>query len=333
MTTLKMKRILILATLVGLLAGCQPRLTSAPRSFFEPLLEVATYPAATLREQDLLFDDVQIFLWKPETQPNEVTAVIDSSLTVDRLTDETVTIKAEQKKLRHEFSEKSINVDETDQLVKDAVDRKKAFEEQLADVRTQLAREESRTPRNEAKVEQLRKKLIRLEEKIQEQDTAMADALEAVRAAGLEAAWAKWSTQSQRRGVIAEDLQRLANTISESVELFQPAKRVQFYPPSDGGAWSAEIESWDLGDGRGGMVYSTADGTIRNVAYAEVGGVFSFEVVTPDATFRFRLARARAGAPDGRTYLKGKVWRTSTDGVGPASRLGVAKIVGGGKEE
>src|SRR5205814_342430 len=75
--------------------------------------------------------------------------------------------------------------------------------------------------------------------------------------------------------------------------------------------------STDPSVSRAGRTYGGGNGaTMDGVLYNPIGGVFTFNVYTPAATYWFKISRTKYKAIDQRVHYKGDIVRCSVDGAG-----------------
>ena len=72
-------------------------------------------------------------------------------------------------------------------------------------------------------------------------------------------------------------------------------------------------ESPDGSDTDNGPVFTTEDGSIRDVAYTALGGVYTFTLVTRWAEYGFKIARSHYDAHDGLQHYQGEINLYSDD--------------------
>jgi hypothetical protein len=280
-----------------------------------PELLVQKFPAT-----DITFQETQLFLWKKDFTPAQVARVLQQTTLFDEAKDRLFLLGKTRAERKAKFTAIGVDVVDLAPQLED-LDSKR---QDLKDANEQLA-SENRKPeaeRDAKLIARLTKKRDRLDNQIKPVDAALTK----VKAARLETElsdWNKLETDLADRRVVASDTLK---PIDETVWIFNSSPIVvEFKFPGAGRTETyAAIRNWDLNrindpelvsvNAAPVSDFSTDGKTIGKVTYEEEGGVFTFEVYAPTATYYFKIARANYQAIDGRIHYKGDIVRCSVAG-------------------
>lgn len=300
-------------------AACAPKDARAPR--------VAALPGQTLSARDfaptdLEFKETQLFLWKPGFTDGDVASVLEHVTQLDGIKADIYELSGKWVESKEKFA--AIEIDANELLGEEAglPEKRATLAEYLKPVEDMLRLPVDRVDAaNEKEFERALKKYLRVYNQIEE----IEGKLRKVSESGLDREYQVGKDLAQARQKSSD----LLVPINDTVWLYNSSPiRFQFSFGSggsgEGGPTSLQvrISNWDLGkindpaaaeDGAA-TEFSTENHSIGRVSYATWGGVFSFEVYTPKATFWFKIARANYAARDGRIYYKGDIVRCAVTG-------------------
>lgn len=319
----------ILAAIVAFGAGCA-RTRSAKQAHAPSELiktpqgrEVADYPAETLS-----FESNQLFMWNESPTGAQLGRVLEISLRADVIADQTFELKSEIDTLSVSFESSAGEPLPSFELrYGDARDTAKIWADQVAEEERELSELEKKQPRAPEDDERIAFLKGDIEANKKEWESAQAvveGLLKELEQKGAHIVFAQIVEKRTLRDTLNAEAEGLLKRVADLVDIYQPPSVVEFKLHADGVSFSGAIKSLDLKDGSGGRDYTTDNGGIKNLVYSVRGGTFEFELVGGDqATYHFKISRARPEAKDGRPSLKGKVFRTDASGK---VREGVAKF-------
>jgi len=301
-------------------------------------VEVQVFPVANLTFKDKSgedirgeqFEDNQIFFWKEGFTPDEVKQVLAVSQDADKLVDEEFNLTTQQSPLIKECEAKGLNPASFEEELEGVQKTIDFHTGQASKHRRGLEEEEAKPAdqQDQKKIDRFKKSLEKalntikeIQAKLEARNKEIDKEFEKV---GLTSQWEELKSLKVKKEDFLRKTQDVAARLEAAADLTNAPKRVAFYLQNDG-SFQGEMEGWDLKDGNGGQTYSTADGSIRSLKYAEYGGTFSWEIVGGELTYRFKMSRYRYKAADGRKYYKGKVLVFNAAGV--EVRSGIVKMV------
>jgi hypothetical protein len=244
--------------------------------------------------------------------------VVKASLELQDAKDQCFVTNRDRKALHDRFTALGLDPDQ----VVDDLDGLAAKQTQLDQVAQKLATELAKPAdqQNPALIQRLTARRDLLKGQI---DTVNAEK-QKVADAHLDGDLAGWKQSAQLVADHQSSSQQVLNSLDPLVWLYNATGiTMSFEFPSDGSIRAA-IRNWDLSsihdpdtaDSSGVSDFSTDNGAIGKVTYAEHGGVFTFEVYAPTATFYFKMFRTRYRDVDGRIHFSGEITRCSVNGPG-----------------
>lgn len=325
------------------LSGCEVRQALAPS---EPLADpapVGEFPLflGSLRENS-------VFLWKGEldevtgrwkpgslaAEPGQVSAVLAVSRRIDAMTDETFFVQSRETAIGAEFKAATgADLIELNQERTGAQGSLETAETSLRGANRQLVAELAKplAEHDVRKLERLRKQVTALERQREQARETLARSDAELAKPDAQALYDEYLLKLARRGEIEEETRRQLDVLQAMTD-YHDAPKIEFRQREDDGRLVITLDGWDRKDGSGAVSLSSEDGGLRLAGYESHGGRLTLEARFPEATWVFRLARARYAAPDRRTYYQGSVEVFRVVGADGATapkpyRLGAVKLI------
>lgn len=227
-----------------------------------------------------------IFFWKKDFTGNQVSSVLKYAKLVERIDDALDPLRSEQGQLK--IKEKNLRLEKNkintsfNKTQKD-LDQKEA----------ELKKLESAVPRpDEVTLQKLRNEIeiLKKEKVLKEEQKAKAEKDLSELSKKLEALNVRINAFTLPGTPITASA--ATELLSQQVDRFQAPSLFRFEFLENTGI-AVSIEGWNLGDEEVAPSLSSLEGTIQNVKYEPLGGVFTFEIPLAHETFYVRVVRTK----------------------------------------
>ena len=292
--------------------GCEPKGANALKSPVSALpdLEVQSFPRA-----DLSLNESQIFIWPKNVTSTQVARVLSDVSELEWLKDELFVKMQFKSALKAEFEAQEIDVTELAgqelQFTEKQADLAR-FNAQLAELQQQPSSDDV-----DSQIRLVNRKIIKTRLFLD----AFAASLQRVTELGWLGKFTEWKLNETEILASQERANALLVPIDQTVFIFNSSP-IHFNFTFDANrTLRVAVSNFDLSRMSDPDVaevgvakdFSTDAGTLGHPAYSLLGGVFSFELYTPAATYWFKMARSKYHAIDQRIHYKADVVRCSVE--------------------
>ncbi|MGE0615521.1 MAG: hypothetical protein AB7P04_07760 [Bacteriovoracia bacterium] len=267
-------------------------------------------------EESIRMSNNKLFLWRQDMSPEHVQTASKIADEIDALDERSLTVQKRVAEL------------ETDQAAVE--DERKSVKSDLGKLGRSVTKKQTELDTEMAKAPDQQDP-----DKIKQLETELADL--AAQKVAKEARFGELNEELKELDGLRDEADKIAvsgqekvQKIMEVVDWYKKQPESFVFAREKDGSFSVSISNWGVVDGEDARSFSTADGTILNVKYEELGGVFEFEVAVAEGeSYAFKVARSRYGSqadPYGRIFLRGDIRHKR---AGQPDRLGKAKLIAG----